>query len=74
MTRRVGVAVGVNVGLELCILRRCHCDTPGDARGLHGLVCERAPGPGPVTKALNRLVARSFASAGVAISKQPVCI
>jgi len=43
-----------------------------DARGLHSFVCKRAPGRIARHHALNDLIARSFASAGVPVTKEPV--
>jgi len=42
-----------------------------NARGLHSFVCKRAPGRAARHHALNDLVARSFAAAGVPITKEP---
>ena len=42
-----------------------------DARGLHSFVCKRAPGRAARHHALNDLVARSFAAAGVLVTKEP---
>jgi len=41
------------------------------ARGLHSFVCKRAPGRATRHHALNDLVARSFAAAGVPVTKKP---
>jgi len=42
-----------------------------DARGLHSFVCRRAPGRSARHHALNDLIARSVASAGVPVTKEP---
>ena len=42
-----------------------------DAGGLHSFVCKRAPGRITRHHALNDLIARSFASAGVLVTKEP---
>jgi len=65
------VAVGLRLGLDLCVPHNCHCGSPVDARGLHSFVCKRAPGRSARHHALNDLVARSFASAGVPVTKEP---
>jgi len=44
---------------------------PLDARGLHSFVCKRAPGRSARHHAINDLIARSFASAGVPVTKEP---
>jgi len=64
----VRVAVGLKLGLELCVPHQCHCGSPV----LHSFVCKKAPGRSARHHALNDLVARSFASAGVPVSKEPV--
>ena len=43
-----------------------------DARRLHSFVCKRAPGRIARHHALNDLIAHSFASAGVPVTKEPV--
>jgi len=40
----VRFAVGLRLGLDLCIPHNCHCGSSVDARGLHSFVCKRAPG------------------------------
>jgi len=35
----VRVAVGLRLGLDLCVPHNCHCGSPVDARGLHSFVC-----------------------------------
>ena len=40
--------------------------------GLHSFVCRRAPGRSARHHALNDLIARSFASAGVPVTKEPI--
>ena len=67
----VRVAVGLRLGLDLCIPHQCQCGSPVDARGLHSFVCRRAPGRSDRHHALNDLVARCFASAGNPVTKEP---
>ena len=57
---------------DLCIPHHCHCGSAVDARGLHGFVCKRAQGRSARHYALKALVARSFASAGVPVTKEPI--
>ena len=40
----VRVAVGLRLGLDLCIPHKCQCGSPVDARGLLSFVCKRALG------------------------------
>ena len=67
----VRVAVGLRLGLDLCVPHHCHCGSLVDARGLHSFVCKRAPGRSARHHALNDLIARSFAAAGIPVTKEP---
>jgi len=67
----VRVAVGLRPGLDLCVPHQCHCGSLVDARGLHSFVCKRAPGRSARHHALNDLIARSFASVEVPVTKKP---
>ena len=67
----VRVAVGFRLALHLCEPQQCHCGSVVDARGLHSFVCKRAPGRSARHRALNELVARSFAAAKVPVTKEP---
>ena len=49
----VRVAVGLRLGLDLCIPHQCQCDSPVDTRGLHSFVCRRAPSRSARHHALN---------------------
>ena len=40
----VRVAVGLRLGLDLCVPHECHCGCMVDARGVHSFVCKKAPG------------------------------
>ena len=40
----VRVAVGMWLGLSLCVPHDCHCGTLVDAHGIHAMVCKKAPG------------------------------
>jgi len=68
----VRVAVGLRLGLVLCVPHNCHCGSPVDAHALHSFICKRAAGRSARHHALNDLVARSFASAGVPVTKEPI--
>ena len=39
----VKVAVGLRLGLDLCVPHECHCGSMVDARGVHSFVCKKAP-------------------------------
>lgn len=67
----VRVAVGLRLGLDLCVPHECHCGSMVDARGVHSFVCKRAPGRTARHHALNDLIARGFASAGIPVIKEP---
>ena len=67
----VRVAVGLRLGLDLREQHQCHCGSVVDARGLHSFVCKTAPGRSARHHALDDLVARSFAAAGVPVTKEP---
>ena len=67
----VRVAVDLRLGLDLCVPHNCHWGSPVDARGLHSFVCKRAPGRSARRHVLNDLVARSYASAEVPVTKEP---
>ena len=40
----VRVAVGMRLGLSLCVPHSCPCGEHVDAQGLHATVCKKAPG------------------------------
>ena len=65
----VGVAVALRLGLGICVPHSCSCGEDVDAWGQHG--CKRAPGRTQRHQALNEVIARSFASAGIPDSKEP---
>ena len=67
----VRVAVGLRLGLDLCVPHECHCGSMVDARGVHSFVCKKAPGRTARHHALNDLIARGFASAGFPVTKEP---
>jgi len=58
--------------MDLCQPHQCRCGSLVDARGLHSFVCKRAPGRTARHHELNDLIARSFASAGVSVTKETV--
>ena len=58
----VRVAVGLRLGMDLCVPHLCQCGSPVNARDLHSLVCKQAPGRSSRHHMLNDLVARAFAA------------
>ena len=67
----VRVAVGLRLGLDLCVPHTCRCGAQVDAQGLHSFVCKRAPGRTSRHHALNDIVWRAFISSGIPASKEP---
>ena len=67
----VRVAIGLRLGLELCIPHQCYCGTQVDAFGRHAFVCKKAPGRSVRHHALNELVARAFSAAAISNSNEP---
>jgi len=67
----VRVAVGLRLGLDLCVPHECHCGSVVDARGVHSFVCKKAPGRTARHHALNDMIALGFASAGFPVTKEP---
>ena len=58
----------------VCVPHSCSCGQDVDAWGQHAFVCKRAPGRTPRHQALNEVIARCFASAGIPVSKEPTGI
>jgi len=67
----VRIAIGLRLGLELCVPHQCHCGLPVDAFGRHAFVCKKAPGRAARHHALNDMVARSLSAAAVPNTKEP---
>jgi hypothetical protein len=67
----VRVAVGLRLGLSLCIPHRCRCGAEVDAQGRHAMVCKKAPGRIARHQVLNDIVWRAFSSAGIPATKEP---
>lgn len=67
----VRVAVGLRLGLIQCAPHQCRCGAQVEATATHGFVCRHAPGKSSRHHALNDVVARAFASAGIPSSKEP---
>jgi len=65
------VAVALRLGLGVCVPHSCPCGEAVDAWGQHAFVCKHASGRTQRHHALNDIVVRSFASAGIPVSKEP---
>jgi len=66
----VRVAAVLRLGLNICVPHVCRCGALVDARGLHSCICKRAPGRTSRHHALNDMVVRTYASAGVLVVKE----
>ena len=67
----VRVAVGLRLGLNLCLPHSCLCGTLVDADGLHAFVCKRSSNRTMRHWTLNDIVWRAFTSAGIPAIKEP---
>jgi hypothetical protein len=70
----VRVAVALRLGLDICVPHDCRCGTRVDTWGIHATTCKQAPGRIMRHHALNEILTRAFASAGVPAMKEPSCI
>jgi len=78
----VRVAVALRLGLGVCVPHSCSCGANVDAwgqpqpraMGQHAFVCKHTSGRTQRHHALNDVIARSFASAGIPVSKEPTGI
>jgi len=69
--KAVSVAVGMQLGLSLCVPHDCHCGTLVDAQGLHAMVCKKAPGKIARHHVLNDIIWRAFGAAGIPAVQKP---
>ena len=67
----VRVAVGMRLGVSLCVPHKCRCGAEIDAQARHAMVCRKAPGRIARLHALNDIVRRALNSAGVPSTKEP---
>ena len=67
-------AVALRLGLGVCVPHSCSCGENVDAWGQHAFVCKHASGRTQRHHALNDVIARSFASAGIPVAKEPTGI
>jgi len=66
----VRVAIGLRLGLELCVPHQCHYRAQVDAFGRHAFVCKKAAGRSIRPYALNQLVARAVSAAAIPNTKE----
>ena len=66
---RIGVAL--RLGIPVCLPHRCKCGSMADNLGHHQLSCHRDPGRLPRHAALNDIVRRALAAAGVPALLEP---
>jgi len=67
----VRVAVGMRLGLDLCVPCRCQCGSDVDGQGHHPMVCKKAPGKIARHQALNDVIWRALNAAGIPATKEP---
>jgi len=67
----VRVAVGMRLGLSLCVPHNCHCGTLVDAQGFHAVVYKKAPGKIARHHALSDISWRALVAAGIPAVKEP---
>ena len=65
------MAVGLRLGSNLCVPHSCRCGALVDAMDLPCFVCKRSPGQTSRHHALNDVIARALASAGIPAVKEP---
>jgi len=67
----VRVAVGMRLGLALCVSHSCPRGDQVNAQGLHAMVCKKAPGRIARHQVLNDIIWRSLGSASIPATKEP---
>lgn len=68
----IRIAVGLRLGIDICIAHTCPCGEIADGRGVHALSCRKNGGWQSRHHALNDLIWRSLSAAGVPATKEPV--
>ena len=66
---RIGIAL--RLGIPVCLPHRCKCGATADRLGHHLLSCHRDPGRLPRHTAINDIIKRSLAAAGVPALLEP---
>jgi len=67
----VQVAVGMRLGLTLCVPHKCHCGSDVDAHGQHAMVCKKAPGRVARHLVLNDIILLAINASDVPAVKEP---
>jgi len=67
----VRVAVGIRLGLPICVRHQSHCGLQVVAQGVHSFMCKQAPSRTARHQALNELITRALASADIQGAKWP---
>ena len=67
----IRVAVGLRLGINLCVPHQCPCGADVDATGLHGLACRRSAGRLARHQQLNDLLWRALSRANIPAQKEP---
>lgn len=67
----IRIAVGLRLGIKLCVPHVCPCGSLVDARGTHGLACKHNAGKHTRHHQLNDIIWRSLARAGIPSVKEP---
>ena len=68
----IRVAVELRLGAKLCKPHQCICGTLFDARGLHGLSCQRSVGIQATHSLSNYTIWCAMNKAGVQSTKEPI--
>jgi hypothetical protein len=67
----IRVAAGLRLGTVLCAPHVCPCGAQVDARGIHGLSCQRSAGRHQRHALMNDIIHRALIRAGVASVREP---
>jgi hypothetical protein len=67
----VRTAIGVRLGLTVCQPHNCICGAPVDARGLHGLACQKVGGKHHRHGMVNDVIWRAMSRAKIPSMKEP---
>ena len=67
----IRIATGLRLGILLCAPHTCQCGARVDARGIHGLSCQKSAGRFMRHSQLNDTIHRALTKANVPSSKEP---
>ena len=65
------MGAGLQLGLSLCVPRKCQCGSLVTSTGVHSFLCKNSPGKTARLHALNDPIARTLVSAGIPVTKEP---